>query len=284
MDIWEANSISTAFTPHPCDEPGQVMCSGDSCGGTYSDDRYGGTCDPDGCDFNAFRQGNESFYGPGGVVDTNSPFTLVTQFLTDDGTDTGTLSEIKRFYVQNGKVIANAESIIPGVPGNSLTTEFCDAQKDVFGDIDVFTAHGGMAGMGEALEQGVTLVLSIWDDHHSHMLWLDSNYPTDADPSVPGIARGTCPTDSGVPAEVEAQYPDAYVVYSNIKVGPIGSTFGGNDGGNPDPTTTSATNPGPTGELAGHWEQCGGNGWTGPTACQSPWTCTKVNDWYSQCL
>ena len=43
MDIWEANSISTAFTPHPCDDPGQTICSGDSCGGTYSSDRYGGT-------------------------------------------------------------------------------------------------------------------------------------------------------------------------------------------------------------------------------------------------
>lgn len=42
MDIWEANSISNAVTPHPCDNPGQTVCSGDSCGGTYSDDRYGG--------------------------------------------------------------------------------------------------------------------------------------------------------------------------------------------------------------------------------------------------
>lgn len=53
MDIWEANSISTAFTPHPCDDPGQAMCQGDKCGGTYSDSRYAGTCDPDGCDFNS---------------------------------------------------------------------------------------------------------------------------------------------------------------------------------------------------------------------------------------
>ncbi|KAK4096394.1 carbohydrate-binding module family 1 protein [Parathielavia hyrcaniae] len=32
------------------------------------------------------------------------------------------------------------------------------------------------------------------------------------------------------------------------------------------------------------WGQCGGMYWTGPTRCQSPWTCRKQNDWYSQCL
>lgn len=43
MDIWEANKISTALTPHPCDSSEQTMCEGNDCGGTYSDDRYGGT-------------------------------------------------------------------------------------------------------------------------------------------------------------------------------------------------------------------------------------------------
>ncbi|KAH7486609.1 hypothetical protein FOMA001_g5851 [Fusarium oxysporum f. sp. matthiolae] len=28
----------------------------------------------------------------------------------------------------------------------------------------------------------------------------------------------------------------------------------------------------------GPWSQCGGNGYTGPTVCQSGWTCQKVND------
>lgn len=52
-------------------------------------------------------------------------------------------------------------------------------------------------------------------------------------------------------------------------------------------TTTQATNPPasttnpPTG-CAGAWEQCGGNGWTGPTCC-SQGTCRYENDWYSQC-
>ncbi|KAJ2924883.1 hypothetical protein H1R20_g12199, partial [Candolleomyces eurysporus] len=35
---------------------------------------------------------------------------------------------------------------------------------------------------------------------------------------------------------------------------------------------------------AGAYGQCGGSGWTGATSCVSGYTCTKVNDWYHQCL
>ena len=57
-----------------------------------------------------------------------------------------------------------------------------------------------------------------------NMLWLDSNYPANGNPSTPGIARGPCPTTSGVPADVEAEQPNATVKFSNIRFGPIGST------------------------------------------------------------
>merc|ERR1712107_786359 len=72
---------------------------------------------------------------------------------------------------------------------------------------------------------GFVLVMSEWDDGAAHMLWLDSNYPPDADPSKPGVNRGPCPTDSGDPGDVEGQYPDATVTWSKIRVGTIGSTY-----------------------------------------------------------
>lgn len=201
------------------------MCEGDKCGGTYSSSRYAGTCDPDGCDFNSYRMGNTSFYGPGKTVDSDSKMTVVTQFVTSDGTDSGSLKEIKRLYVQDGNVIANSASYVSGVSGNSITSDFCTAQKKAFGDDDIFSQHGGMSGMGKALSDGMVLVLSLWDDHHANMLWLDSTYPTDATESTPGAARGTCPTDSGKPETVESESASANVVFSNIKVGPIGSTY-----------------------------------------------------------
>jgi cellulose 1,4-beta-cellobiosidase len=79
--------------------------------------------------------------------------------------------------------------------------------------------------MGKGMDLGMVLVMSLWDDHYANMLWLDSSYPTDSDPEKPGVARGSCDTGSGVPADVESKSPNAQVKFSNIKFGPIGSTF-----------------------------------------------------------
>ncbi|KAF8075724.1 glycosyl hydrolase family 61-domain-containing protein [Lyophyllum atratum] len=50
-------------------------------------------------------------------------------------------------------------------------------------------------------------------------------------------------------------------------------------------TSTSATTTPTSGSgAAAQYAQCGGTGWTGATACVSPFTCTKLNDYYSQCL
>ncbi|KAJ7761065.1 hypothetical protein B0H16DRAFT_1531734 [Mycena metata] len=47
-------------------------------------------------------------------------------------------------------------------------------------------------------------------------------------------------------------------------------------------TTTTSTAVGPT---ATHFGQCGGTGYTGPTVCQSPYTCTAISPpYYYQCL
>jgi cellulose 1,4-beta-cellobiosidase len=223
MDIWEANLDAAAYTPHPCKGSGIVKCDGTECG--TGDDRYSGECDKDGCDFNSFRMGNQDFYGTGKTVDTSKPFTIVTQFVTTDGTDNGALKSINRFYVQGGKTIANSPAAVDGVdPVNNLSDEFCAQQKTAFGDNNYFSTLGGMAGMGKSLKDMV-LVLSIWDDHAVSMNWLDSNYPTDKDASTPGVARGRCDPAAGDPKTVEAAHPDAYVIYSNIKLGAINSTF-----------------------------------------------------------
>ncbi|KAK1756542.1 family 1 putative carbohydrate esterase [Echria macrotheca] len=61
----------------------------------------------------------------------------------------------------------------------------------------------------------------------------------------------------------------------------------------PPPTTLITTQPPqqtttvpqqPNEPTSPRWGQCGGNGWTGPKACESGTTCTKLNDWYYQCL
>jgi cellulose 1,4-beta-cellobiosidase len=221
MDIWEANKISSAYTAHVCTVNGPTRCSGTQCGD--GDNRYGGICDKDGCDFNSYRMGVKSFYGAGSTVDTSKKITVVTQFITGSS---GDLSEIRRLWVQDGKVIHNSAANWSGLkPYDSISDTFCNDAKKLFGDKNDFEAKGGLKAMGGSLDRGMVLVMSLWDDHAAQMLWLDSSYPVDADPSKPGIGRGTCSTTSGKPSDVESQYPGSSVTFSNIKWGDLNTTF-----------------------------------------------------------
>ncbi|KAF4159600.1 hypothetical protein CNMCM6069_001243 [Aspergillus lentulus] len=256
MDILEANSRANSYTPHPCSAT---------------------NCDKGGCGFNPYALGQQSYWSPGGTVDTSKPFTITTQFVTNDGTTTGTLSEIRRQYIQNGKVIANAVSSA-GV--SSITEDWCTS-------VDSSAAtFGGLTTMGKALGRGMVLIFSIWNDAGGFMNWLDSGN------------SGPCSSTEGNPDLIKAQNPTTHVVFSNIRWGDIGSTFKGSGGSGTTTTktttttttsktsttstkTTTSTAPGAT---QTHYGQCGGQGWTGPTACASPYTCKAQNQWYSQCL
>jgi cellulose 1,4-beta-cellobiosidase len=248
MDLWEANKMATAYTAHPCALDGPLRCEGKDCGdggGWSTGQRYMGKCDADGCDFNSYRMGDKGFYGAGAefTVDTGRPFTVVTQFLTADGTDSGELSEIRRIYVQDGKVFNNSAANIAGLTADSLTRSACTAQKKAFTDVDDFDKKGGLKQMGEAIARGMVLVLSLWDDAASQMLWLDSDSPASKPAAQPGVARGPCSTDSGKPADVRAKSPDATVKYMNVKYGDIGSTIHSKPAPNPPPSPPA---PGPS--------------------------------------
>ncbi|ORY10114.1 PHB depolymerase family esterase [Clohesyomyces aquaticus] len=49
-------------------------------------------------------------------------------------------------------------------------------------------------------------------------------------------------------------------------------------------TSAASTPTTGTGGTVAHWGQCGGIGYGGATVCVAPYTCTKANDYYSQCL
>jgi len=243
LDIWEANRESTAYTAHPCSIDGQEKCFGERCGDTpelcdcCEQDlcsccmRYRGVCDKDGCDFNPFRMGGETFYGfgPEFGVDTTKPITVVTQFLTTDGTDEGDLSEIRRLYVQDGKVINNSISSVTPHRADSIKDNYCEDQKVKFNNTDHFKKNGGLKRMGQAMDRGLVLVLSLWDDKVSYMDWLDAAVGDGKlDISQPGVLRGRCPQDSGDPKVLRKTRANAYVTYGNISYGEISSTFGPN--------------------------------------------------------
>ncbi|CAD0083992.1 unnamed protein product [Aureobasidium vineae] len=203
---------------------GWVPSSGDPNSGTgntgsccaemdiWEASRYDGYCDKDGCDLNPYRWGAPNFFGPGKT------------FITADNTATGTLSAIRRLYVQNGKVIQEANTNVAGITQtNQITDSFCKQQKAVTGDPDSFSQKGGLAGFGKDLDAGMALVFSVWDDYDANMLWLDSTYPVGS--NKVGAARGTCASTSGKPTDVESQQGNAAVTFSNVKFGAIGSTY-----------------------------------------------------------
>ncbi|WDK13041.1 glycosyl hydrolase family 7 [Colletotrichum graminicola] len=220
MDVWESNAHAFAVTPHPCQNNAYHVCEKSGCGGTYSDDRFAGDCDANGCDFNPYRMGVTNFYGKGKTVDTSKKFTLetcvsvVTQFSSN---------KVQQYFVQNGAKINMPNSTVSGVSGNAVTPDFCANQFKVFGDRDRFSEVGGWSKLNSAFDGKWVLVMSLWDDHYANMLWLDSTYPPEKAGQL-GAARGDCPTTSGVPADVESRLASATVTYSNIRFGPIGST------------------------------------------------------------
>ncbi|RDB18011.1 hypothetical protein Hypma_000695 [Hypsizygus marmoreus] len=78
-----------------------------------------------------------------------------------------------------------------------------------------------------------------------------------------------------------------------VENGPITTTIGsGTGGGTTTPPTSSSSTTTPTtptttttatGPTQTQWGQCGGNGYTGPTVCASPYTCVAVSPpYYSQ--
>ncbi|KAF2669583.1 glycoside hydrolase [Microthyrium microscopicum] len=231
MDIWEANSAAMTYTPHPCNVTGPYACSEPDCGNAPGGkNKLRSVCDKDGCEINAYRNGVQSFYGKGKTIDSAKPFTVVTQFVTVDNKDSGALKEIRRLYVQDGKVHQEAKATAKGLEDvNSMTDGYCAKQKSLFGGgasaPNTFATQGGLKTMGEAVGRGMVLAMAIWDDAGGSMHWMDSTIPENAAPGTPGAARGPCPVTGGKPAQILAEQPNAQVTFSKIRSGEIGSTY-----------------------------------------------------------
>nr|BAF57424.1 putative glycosyl hydrolase family7 [uncultured symbiotic protist of Mastotermes darwiniensis] len=197
FDIMEANTRAITFTTHPCSKLKQNV-------------KNTVQCMPDGCGFNAYRYGGRTFYGPGATykVDSTKKITVVTQFISSDGTDKGDLVEIRRLYVQGGKVIPNAKvSVYNSGEFDSISDKFC---RTAGHQIDGYHA---LSFMGQSFKNGHALIFSLWDANDG-MTWLDAG------------EYGPCP---GSPAEtgaaIEAAHPNLRVYWSGIKYGDLDSTY-----------------------------------------------------------
>ena len=156
------------------------------------------------------------------------------------------------------------------------------AENVLFNGTGTFRKHGGLGSIDAAAEDGFVLVLSVWDDFLSRMLWLDSTFPTNS--TQPGAKRGPCATDSGDPSQVRqsAAGKSAAALYSNLRFGEIGTT----DAVFP-PAPPMPPSPPPPPACAKAYGQCGGTTpsgkpWTGPACCPYGYACTG-NKYYKGC-
>lgn len=88
---------------------------------------------------------------------------MLTSHAADDNTATGTLTSINRLYIQNGVVVQNSNTNLPGLATtNAITDDFCNDQKTVTGDPNTFEKLGGLPVIGNAFARGMVLVMSLW--------------------------------------------------------------------------------------------------------------------------
>jgi cellulose 1,4-beta-cellobiosidase len=183
IDLLEANSRATSFTLHPC---------------------RGDTCDRAGAGLNPYREGFRTFYGPGMVVDTSRRFRVATSFRAAGSR----LASVAQAFEQEGR------GPLAPTANWSITSESIASQAARFGERSDFEAAGGWDSLTDALQTGMVLVLSIWDDAATGMRWLDSTFPPGA--TGEGAARGPC--DGEDPSTLRERAAGARVRLGNFSV------------------------------------------------------------------
>ncbi|KAK6856585.1 endoglucanase [Apiospora arundinis] len=91
-----------------------------------------------------------------------------------------------------------------------MTAAFCTESDKK--DKKNFDRHGGLKAAGEALDRGMVLIFSLWNDEKTYMNWLDSG------------SAGPCGPTDGTPEKILAANPNVSVTFSNLRWGDIGST------------------------------------------------------------
>jgi cellulose 1,4-beta-cellobiosidase len=195
-DVWEANVAATQMAAHTCSvSVPAYVCTGDCS-----------QCDTGGCYWNPYLIESQALqshtlYGKGRLVDSTKKFTVVTQFVSTDGTDSGSLKEVRRLYVQGGKVIPNNKKTDNGKSYDSICDGYCSGE---------YKSRGGDAAWTKSFKRGAVLAMSLWTD--GSMAWLDSDN------------KGGCGGGSSK-AQLIRDNPNAYVEYSNIRLGDIDTTY-----------------------------------------------------------
>lgn len=256
MDLFEANTQAQQYTTHACvDACGSYTEDVPQCKGNGSPSTV---CDQSGCGLNPFRYGEGTSYynennnwnwhgfGSGHAIDSNKPFTVVTQFHD---------TNISRFYVQSGnRVDLPTLYVTPPTDGShygafespAIREDFC---VDIYDRWTGGSATKPLAQMFNNMENGMVLAMSAWYDQETYvngqpvqgetqtgMSWLDGvNY------------WGEHYTKAGPCTETTTDAGNHYATFSDIRFGDIGTTLAPLPPTPPPaPTPPAPTPPAPT--------------------------------------
>lgn len=124
VDLLENNSLFQDMNSLACNISGVYLSTLiDECG------QDTGVCDEgDAAGTITYITNVTDFYSPAWkyTIDMQQKFIVITQFITDDGTSSGDLIEIRRLYVQSGRVIRNDAITVDGITTNVMDYEYCN--------------------------------------------------------------------------------------------------------------------------------------------------------------
>jgi endoglucanase len=101
------------------------------------------------------------------------------------------------------------------------------------------------------------------------------NKPTTSAPTQVQVVDTSSPSPTPTPSSVPAAEDPAPTPIEAAQPSSAASTT---------PATAAASTSASASGVAKHWYQCGGINWTGPTTCESGYTCVKQNPYYHQCV
>jgi hypothetical protein len=237
MDVLEANTGAQQFTTHACVDACASHTNVTECKGTGSPATV---CDQNGCGLNPFRYGpgttyntetnNGGWYGAGKTLDSGSRFTVVTQFRTVGDSAAGQLSNITRFYVQNGRRIELPTLYVLPPSDGSHMGGFAQPQINDGYCTDIYDRWDAeqdkpLAQMGKNMENGMVLAMSAWYAQETYvdgkpaggsqtgMSWLDG-----VNQWGKYVKAGPCNTTT---TDAAGPY---HATFSDIRIGAIGTT------------------------------------------------------------
>nr|AGU16947.1 cellobiohydrolase I [Botryotrichum murorum] len=257
MDIWEANSISDRYTPQPCDPDGPHPCYQSRMGDRYFYGPFHWGCDPDGCDFNrmGFWMYDKGFYST--VVLWSYLFFYYRHYYKNHCCYSIYLWSRRDLLLCSTALSTNPELRFLFWYGSCFHQLGCScflyALACFFRSFFfvrcvwrfyIYIFWSGQPNGISIFLMERTIFYQIWYNWFLRCCLWFFSF---------------------------FSFFFYYSWFSSLPSSPSSSPRGSS-------TIRSSSS------RDSSCSRCGGIGWTGPTTCASPYTCQKLNDWYSQCL